>query len=453
MRRSIIGTVLALGAAGMSASASGQPWKAIESPLLVGHVQLTFPEQFFKAGEAYFDPTGEWIIFQAIPTPAEGVEPDEHYSMYVAPLERDAGGGVTGLGEATLVSTPGSGNTCGWFHPTEPGVVLFGSTIDPPTTEDVPGYQKDKSTYLWSFPPGMDVVSTVVPAMAGGSGAVAQAKALFTRPGYDAESSWSADGRFILYANVDAAKSAAQGRPDADIFVYDTETEEHHPLVVAPGYDGGPFFSPDGKSICYRSDRAGNDLLQLYVSELKFDEHGVPIGVAAEHEITRNRWVNWAPFFHPSGKFLIFTGSGPYHEYDVYAIELDKGFEKEPAERIMRRVTFAGGFDGLPVFNADGSLMMWTSQRTSTSKVVKSQLWIARVDADADWIGPLSESQAIAIAHAAIAEDPNRIVGEARLQGENWHYEATVMGGNHAGPVSVIVRPDGTSELIQGDGS
>ena len=35
--------------------------------------------------------------------------------------------------------------------------------------------------------------------------------------------------------------------------------------MAADGYDGGPFFSPDEKMICYRSDRQLNDLLQIYV--------------------------------------------------------------------------------------------------------------------------------------------------------------------------------------------
>ena len=34
----------------------------------------------------------------------------------------------------------------------------------------------------------------------------------------------------------------------------------------AKGYDGGPFFSPDGKKILYRSDRKENDLLQVFIN-------------------------------------------------------------------------------------------------------------------------------------------------------------------------------------------
>lgn len=430
-----------------------QAWRDMESPLLLDHVQLTFPERFHKAGEAYFDPTGAWIIFQAIPAVAEGADPDEHYSMYVAPLARDERGWVTGLGEEILLSPPGSANTCGWFHPTQPGVVLFGSTLVPPTGEDVPGYQRDKSRYQWAFPPEMDVVRTTVEFE---SGTFRPLERIFSREGYDAECSWSPDGRFLLYANVNAEKSE-HGKADADLWIFDVSTGEHHLIVEAPGYDGGPFFSPDGRSICYRSDREGNDLLQIYISRLRFNDAGVPVGIESEHAITANDWVNWAPFFHPSGEFLIFTGSGPFHEYDVYAVELDAetGYAMSPEDRTIRRVTFTGGFDGLPVFSPDGSMMMWTSQRTSEGDGrTLSQLWLARVNPDAsiaDWTGPLSEAQAVAIAQLEIGEDPGRMMGVARLEGKDWIYEARILSGQNPGVVRVRVRPDGTGTILPAD--
>ena len=39
-----------------------------------------------------------------------------------------------------------------------------------------------------------------------------------------------------------------------------------------------------------------------------------------------------------------------------------------------RRLTHAEGADVLPVFNSDGSVMMWTSQRDPSGT---SQLWVA----------------------------------------------------------------------------
>jgi len=62
------------------------------------------------------------------------------------------------------------------------------------------------------------------------------------------------------------------------------------------GYDGGPFFVPDGKRIVYRSDRKGNDLLQIFVADLKFDAKGDITGITNERQLTDDANVNWGPY-------------------------------------------------------------------------------------------------------------------------------------------------------------
>jgi Tol biopolymer transport system component len=203
---------------------------------------------------------------------------------------------------------------------------------------------------------------------------------MFERRGYTAEASWSPDGRHVLYAQVDPEKSRGLGRPDADLFVFDAKTETHTPLVVADGYDGGPFFSPDGRWICYRSDRRGDNLLQLFIAELAFDDAEDPgriTGIEREVQLTDNRHVNWAPYWHSSGDFLVYTTSRLGHfNYEVFALPVfgDDGSVLKDAGHA--RVTEASGFDGLPVFSPDGRYLMWTSQRGDSGS---SQVWIAEV--------------------------------------------------------------------------
>lgn len=375
-------------------------WKVAESALLTRHIQLTRREDFIKAGEAYFSRDGRRIIFQAIPVPKAGDGPDQFYSMYVADVAFDDET-VKGLTNIKRVSPPGSANTCGWFHPTDNNRVLFGSTIVLPSAKGKPGFQVGTSRYIWQFPEEMEVV-TVDPKLQT-RGAAADPKPLFSRPGYDAECSYSADGRLVLYANVDPAKAKPDGHQDADIYIFDTKTGVQHPIVVAPGYDGGPFFSADGDWICYRSDRAGNDLLQVYVAKLKYqvdaDGTRIPVGIEREYQLTHNEHVNWGPFWHPSGGFLVYATSEVSHRnYEVFAIEADlkklEALSSTDAARAevsgapsvvvpdarTRRVTFADGADVLPVFSPDGKYMMWTSQRgpkLDSEEKPSSQLWIA----------------------------------------------------------------------------
>ncbi len=386
----MLATVALTLAAGTAPVSSPNPgwdaeWPSKESWCLTDHVQLTSERTFLKAGESYFSPDGNMIIFQGTPRP-EGNKPAErHYGMYVAPVARDARGAITGLGTPTLLSEPGSSNTCGWFHPTEftrgeSYRVLYGTTTTPPNEEAASGYQRGTSRYTWQFPNEMEIVTEVVqPGDHEQPWTSGSAAALWSRDGYDAEASWSPDGRHILYTRL------KPGGDDGDLWIYDTVTETHTELIAEPGYDGGPFFSPDGTRICYRSDRRGDKALQLYISELAFDDSGKVTGIAREIPITDNDHVNWAPFFTPDGSMLFYATSAVSHgNYEVFAI--DATGDEKPEDRARVRITDARGFDGLPVFTPDGAWMMWTAQRGAQVEGEdrpSSQLWAARVDLDA----------------------------------------------------------------------
>lgn len=382
-------------------------WPTLESDFLSEYTQLTSETKYIKAGESYFSPDGNMIIFQAIPVPPEGEKAGAHYSMYVAGVKRDDRGSITGIGPAGLVSEPGSSNTCGWFHPTEPMKILFGSTRTSPSGSDVVGYQRENSRYSWQFPVEMEILvgdlqmkydlSDEAKARAEAhqeSGettppqldmndivsvpSLVNERVIWAREGYDAEGSWSPDGRHILYTRL------KPGENNGDIWVYDTNDETHTPLVTADGYDGGPFFSPDGKSICYRSDRRGDNLLQIFVSRLAFDENGKITGVEEELQLTDNEHVNWCPFFTPDGKYLLYATSEVSHgNYEIYAIDATGTYDPEYTARL--RITQARGFDGLPAFTSNGEWMIWTAQRGSAPEGEKpsSQLWTARIDLDA----------------------------------------------------------------------
>lgn len=391
------------GAAPVAAGSAQAPldWRTAESRLLSRHTQLTARDQFIKAGEAYFSPDGRSVIFQATAVPEAGKDADPFYAMYVASLDASSADGPR-LTNVRRVSPSNTANTCGWFHPTDPHRVIFGSTMVRPADEQKSGFQVGSRRYVWMFPSEMEVVSATVQAGTPST----DASPIFARPNYDAECSFDKSGRFLLYAHIeDAPNGEEHPKPDANIYIYDTATRKHTPIVVAPGYDGGPFFSPDGRSICYRSDRKGNDLLQLYVADLKFekDAAGVecPVGIEREYQLTDNGSVNWAPYWHPSGKFLIYGTSEVSHaNYEVFAIEVDRAKMKAAAAGApasasagvaggtvvvpglrRERITSADGADVLPVFSADGAWMMWTSQRgpkAAGEEKSSSQLWIVQ---------------------------------------------------------------------------
>ena len=329
---------------------------AIGEPVL-----LTEPSQFLKAGESYFDPASKRIIFQAIEHPPVGKDPDSHYGMYLSDLSYDEGGEIIGLKNIKRISNEGSANTCGWFHPSNDSLVLFATTMTPPLDTDTPGYQRDSKKYRWAFPPKMDIAVLNLQSM--------EFVPLVTdHEHYIAEGSWSPDGRHVMYCSL------ATGA--GDIYIKDVSTGTSRLIVGADGYDGGPFFSPDGKRIVYRSDREGNDLLQLFVADLAFDNTGSIVGIEKEYQLTDNEHVNWGPFWHPNNRFVIYaTSEIGHHNYELFVCDADSG-QADGTGRYgshKRRITHATGFDGLPVFDNAGKWLMWTSKRETGT----SQLWVA----------------------------------------------------------------------------
>ena len=380
-------------------------WVQAERGILENHVQLTSSERFRKAGECYFSPDDQKIIFQAIERKKNPKLEEEFYQMYVADLVRD-GDRVTGIENVKRLSPPGSSNTCGWFHPTEEGVVIFGSTLVPPSNPDRTGYQRNSSRYVWQFPQEMDIVRCDIAEADGTAGTLER---LVADPeSYLAECVIATNGRHMVFCE----HKVAEGDGGGDLLVLNFETGERVVVTGSKGYDGGPFFSPDGKRLCYRSDRRGNDLLQIFVSELEFDDAGNVTGVAREFQLTDNGHVNWAPFWHPSGKYLIYATSEMGHQnYEVFVVDADSG-EDGGTTRYgtrRRRVTHAPRFDGLPVFNRDGTKMMWTGQRDAEGS---SQVWLA------DFVMPLDELVEITTASRPAADAAGHGEGESEGSGE-----------------------------------
>jgi TolB protein len=334
-------------AANSAPSAAGEG--PVESPLeakYLGNIkQVT--SGFTKAGEGYFSPDGQTIVYQAVP---KGYP---FYQIYKQPL---AGG------EPQLLSTGRGRTTCSYFSPDGKRILFASSHLDPnlDQTEDKERKQLEddaksgrRRRYAWDFDPYTEIFEGDLDGK--------NLKRLTNAKGYDAEGAYSPDGKLIAFC------SDRDG--DADLYVMNSDGSGLRQLTNEPGYDGGPFISPNGKWVIYRTDRKRPEMLQI---------HAIGIDGKNDVALTDNIGVNWAPYWHPTKPYIIWTGADHTDpmkrpNYDLWLMKYEEKDGKIVGGPI-ERITDNPAADVLPVFSPDGKKLMWTSNRTPDHA---SQLYIA----------------------------------------------------------------------------
>ncbi|MGH7936525.1 MAG: M28 family peptidase, partial [Chthoniobacterales bacterium] len=350
MKNRLIVCALLLASAGWVRGAMDEATK--EQRFLTNTRQLIFEGK--RSGEGYFSPDGKKLIFQS-----EREEGNPFYQMYILDLES---------GDTHRVS-PGYGKTtCGFFQPGTDRVIFASSHGDTEARTkqkaelDFRASGKQRR-YSWDYDPNYDIWS----AKQDGSDLVNLTHSL----GYDAEGDFSPDGKQIVFCSLRSAFPLDHLTPElrkryqqdasyfGEIYVMNADGSNVRRLTNKAGYDGGPFFSPDGQRIIWR--HFAENGVQADVWTMKLDG-------SDKHQVTDFHSMSWAPFYHPSGKYIIFTSNKlGFENFELFMV--DTAGEHEPV-----RVTFTPGFDGLPVFSPDGKKLCWTSGRTGDGK---SQLFLA----------------------------------------------------------------------------
>ena len=328
---------------------------AEESRFLSNIRQLTYDGK--RAGEGYFSEDGTALIFQS------EREPDNpFYQIYLLDLL---------TGDTHRVSTGIGKTTCAFFRPgTEE--VLYASThhdvfAKAKQEEELQFRASGKERrYSWDYDEAMDIFS----ANRDGS----NLKQLTDAPGYDAEAAYSPDGKRIVFCSLRDAYPKGQLSPKdlkqlevdpsyfGEIYIMNADGSNQTRLTDAPGYDGGPFFTPDGQHIVWRHFTPDGSQADVYT--MRIDGSNV-------QRLTDFDSMSWAPYFHPSGAYVIFASNKlGFSNFELYLV--DARGRHQPV-----RVTSTDGFDGLPVFSPDGNRLCWTSNRNSQEV---SQLYLAEWD-------------------------------------------------------------------------
>jgi Tol biopolymer transport system component len=298
--------------------------------------QLTFGGQ---NAEAYFSADDRYLIFQH----QGGDVPCDQ--IYTIPVETSGGKPA----QPKLVSTGKGRTTCSYFFPSGNRMLFSSTHAASAECPPKPDYSKG---YVWPIYSTYDIYT----AKPDGS----DLRRLTNSPGYDAEATITRDGKHIVFTSM--------RNGDLDIYTMNADGSDVRQLTHELGYDGGPFWSYDGRKIVYRAEhpktpeeitdyksllaqgliRPGN--LEIWV----MDADG-----KNKHQVTHNGAANFAPYFLPDGKRIIFASNmaDPKNgrDFDLYIINED-GTGQE-------RITFYPDFDAFPMFSSDGKKLVWASNR------------------------------------------------------------------------------------------
>ena len=264
-----------------------------------------------------------------------------------------------------IISTGLGRTTCAYFMPGDTTIIYASTHLENAQCPHVP--EKTDGKYVWPIYDSYDIFISDL------EGNIV--KQLTTEIGYDAEATVSPLGDKIVFTSMRTG--------DLELFTMDIDGKNIKQVTFQLGYDGGAFFSPDGKKLIFRSSRPKTEneireykklLNEGLVKPTEMELYTCNVDGSELKQITNLGKANWAPFFHPSGKKVIFSSNHKSKRgfpFNLYMINID-GTE-------LKQITFDESFDAFPMFSYNGKKLVFSSNRNNNG-TRSTNLFIA------DWI-------------------------------------------------------------------
>ncbi|MBI4909099.1 MAG: PD40 domain-containing protein [Acidobacteria bacterium] len=309
-------------------------------PLLAEPRHLKNLKQLTHGGqnaEAYWAPDGKRIIFQST---RDNLQCDQIFVM-------NADGS-----NQKMVSTGKGRTTCPYFLPDNKHIV-YASTHE--GGDACPASPDRSKGYVWAVYPTYDIY------LATDDGKIQ--KKLTDTTGYDAEATINWKTKKIVYTSLSTG--------DLDMWTMNLDGSGKTRITTGAGYDGGAFFSRDGKKLIWRANHPTGADKDRYLALLK-DNLTSPMKMEIiiadanggnAKQITNYGCASFAPSFTPDGRKIIFASNKHNcdgRKFELFLMNLDgSGLEQ---------VTDYGGFSSFPEFSPDGKTLVFASDKDSKSR-------------------------------------------------------------------------------------
>lgn len=316
--------------------------------------QLTFGGD---NAEAYFSPDGSHLAFQSN-NKAWGLQCDQIFALDIAEATANP------TYRPPMISTGKGRTTCAYYMP-DGKHVLYASTHEgglacPPE----PAPRPDRK-YLWPIYATFDIY------VADSTGTIV--KKLTDAPGYDAEATVSPKGDKIVFTSDRSG--------DLELWTMNIDGSNQRQITTGLGYDGGAFFSPDGTQLVFRASRPTTDsaiaeykalLKQGLVAPTEMEIYVCNVDGSGLRKVTSLGKANWAPYFDPKGKRILFSSnhhSQRGYDFQIYMINVDGSG--------LKRITTESIFNAFPMFSPDGKYLVWSSNRNAAKGTRDTNVFIA----------------------------------------------------------------------------